>query len=146
MAQTDAQPSPQPHSSPQVLEEPRIPGGAKAAAVGGGVIASVCCGNGLIAVIATVFGAGGVVAFLNSWVSMQGVTLISTGFAMLLVAGIAAWVTRRARAGLSAVDGRRVYGRTLYRLAAWGLGGYIAYFIIVNALLSLFGFEYATNK
>lgn len=143
MAQTDAQPSPQPHSSPQVLEEPSIPGAAKVAAVGGGVIASVCCGTGLIAVIATLFGAGSVVAFLTTWVDMQGVTLISTAFVIALVLGLTAWVTRRARAALSSEDGRRVFGRTLYRLAAWALAGYIVYFIIVNMLLTLFGFEYA---
>jgi hypothetical protein len=109
------------------------------------VLASVCCGGGLLAVIATVLGAGGVVAFLRSWVEMQGVTLISTALAIGLVFALAAYVTRRAAAGVPAPETRGMYRRTLYRLAGWALGGYVAYFIVVNMVLSLFGFEYLEN-
>jgi hypothetical protein len=35
-----------------------------------------------------------------------------------------------------------MYRRSLYRLAGWALGGYVAYFIVVNMVLSLVGFEY----
>ncbi len=143
MAQTSVQPAAQPLSSPCVLEEPHIPMSGKLAAAGGGVIASVCCGQGLIAVLATVFGAGSVVAFTTTWVRMQGVTLISAALAIGLVLAIAGRVTRHTRTELAPQDSRRVYGRALFRLTGWALAGYVAYFIVVNAVLSLVGFEYA---
>jgi hypothetical protein len=142
MVQMNVQPDSQPQSIAPGLEEPAIPLGGKLAAAGGGVIASVCCGKGLIAVLATVLGAGSVVAFTTSWVKMQGVTLVSAAFAIGLVLAIAAHLTRSAREGMGSVDARRVYGRTLLRLTGWALGGYVVYFIGFNMVLSLVGFEY----
>jgi hypothetical protein len=73
---------------------------------------------------------------------MQGVTLLSAAFAIVLVLGLAGYLTRHARAGMSAPDSRRVFGRALFRLAGWALAGYAAYFIVVNMVLELVGFEY----
>lgn len=143
MSQTRVQPQPQQAPSTQVLDEPRIGGGSKACAAGAGVLGSVCCGGGLAAVIATSIGAGGAVSFMRTWGNMQGVTLISTGLAIVLVLALSWFVTRRARAGLAPAAGRHVFGRALFQLAAWALAGYFVYFIVINALLSLAGFEYA---
>lgn len=146
MSQTQAQPGPQPAASPQTLDEPHIGGSAKACAAGAGVIGSVCCGGGLAAVTATGMGAVGAVTFMRSWGNMQGVTLISTTVAILMVVGLSWFITRRARVGLPAEAGRRVFGRAFFRLAAWALAGYFVYFILVNMILSMVGFEYAGSN
>ncbi len=137
-----------PRSSPQaapetrtLIQEARVPNSAKACAVAGGVIGSVCCGTGVVALIATIIGSASL-ANWTLWGGMQGLTLMSTGVVLLLVLGLAALVTRQARAGLAGSDGRRVYMRALSRLAAWGLVGYAAYFIIVNMILQIAGFHY----
>lgn len=143
MSSTKVQPKPPEAPSNQVLDEPRIGTGSKACAVGAGVLGSVCCGGGLAAVIATAIGAGGAVSFMRTWGNMQGVTLISTGLAIALVLALSWFVTRRARADLAPEAGRQVFGQALFRLAAWALAGYFVYFIVINALLSLAGFEYA---
>ena len=142
MVELNVQPGSQPSPGARVLDDPPLPAACKAAAAGGGVLASVCCGGGLLAVIATVVGAGGTVAFLRSWVEMQGVTLVSTALAIALVLGLAAYVTRRATAGMPAAETSGMYRRSLYRLAGWALVGYVAYFIVVNMVLGLVGFEY----
>jgi hypothetical protein len=143
VSQPQAQPSAEPAPSPQFLEEPRLSAGHKAGALGAGVLSSVCCGAGPAAVIATGLGATGAVAWMRSWANMQGVTLVSTGLAIAIVAGLALVVTRRARAGLAPIAARQVYGRALFRLAAFALAGYFLYFIVFNAVLALAGFEYA---
>ena len=96
--------------------------------------------------MATAVGATGVALFFRSWISMQGLTLISVAVAIALVLGVAAVVTRRARPGLAPADRRQVYGRALTRLAGWALAGYVAYFIVVNMVLDLVGFKYPSMK
>ncbi len=96
----------------------------------------------MAAVAATAIGAVGAVGFMRSWANMQGITLISTLIAILLVVALAWWLTRRARAELPRQQYRRVFRRSLFRLSAWALGGYMAYMGIVTAILSLVGFEY----
>jgi hypothetical protein len=123
------------------LETPR-PNAGKACALGAGVLGAVCCGGGLIAVGATVVGATGAALFMRSWVDMQGITLISSTLAIVAVLALAAWTSRRARAGLAAQDARHVYGRTVMVLGAWALGGYFAFYVIAGSLLTLIGFEY----
>ncbi len=98
--------------------------------------------GGLAAVVATAIGAVGAVGFMRSWANMQGITLISTLVAILLVIGLAWFVTRRARAELPRQQYRRVFRRSLFRLSAWALAGYMAYMVIVTAILSLVGFDY----
>ncbi len=142
MSETHTQPGPQPAPSPQTLDEPHIGAGSKACAVGAGVIGSVCCGGGPAAVIATWMGAVGAVTFMRTWSNMQGVTLISTGFAILLVLALSWFVTRRARVSLAPDAARRVFGRALFVLAAWGLAGYFIYFVVINVILDIAGFEY----
>lgn len=68
--------------------------------------------------------------------------MISTLIAILLVVGLAWWITRRARAELPRQQYRRVFRRSLFRLSAWALAGYMAYMVVVSAVLSLAGFEY----
>ena len=96
----------------------------------------------MAAVAATAIGAIGAVGFMRSWANMQGITLISTLVAILLVVALAWWLTRRARAELPRQQYRRVFRRSLFRLSAWALGGYMAYMVVVTAILSLVGFEY----
>ena len=36
---------------------------------------------------------------------------------------------------------RRVFGRAFYRLAIWGLGGYMAYMLLGSAILTAVGFQ-----
>ncbi len=143
MSQLKVQPDPQHAPSTQILDGPHIGGSSKACAAGAGVLGSVCCGGGLAAVIATGVGAGGAVTFMRTWGSMQGVTLISTGLAILVVLALGWFGTREVRAGLPAEAGRQVFGRALFQLCAWALAGYVVYFIGVNTLLSLVGFTYA---
>lgn len=81
----------------QSFDEAHIGGAAKACAAGAGVIGSVCCGAGPTAVIASALGAGGAVSFMLSWGNMQGVTLISTGIALLVVLSLSWLVTRGVR-------------------------------------------------
>ena len=74
--------------------------------------------------------------------NMQGITLLSSLAAILLIVGLAWWLTRRARAELPRQQYRRVFRRNLFRLSAWALTGYMAYMVSVTAILSLVGFEY----
>jgi hypothetical protein len=124
------------------LEEPQITSAGKACAVGGGVIAAVCCGGGLAAVVATLLGAVGAVSFMRTWANMQGITLLSTLFAILLIVGLARWLTRGYRQELSPAQYRDVFRRTLFRLSAWALAGYMFYMVVVTTVLNLIGFEY----
>ena len=79
---------------------------------------------------------------MRSWANMQGITLISTLAAILLIVGLAWWQTRRLRARLPRQQYRRVFRRSLFRLSAWALAGYMAYMVVVTAILSLVGFDY----
>lgn len=79
---------------------------------------------------------------MRSWANMQGITLLSTLLAILLIVGLAWWLTRRARAELPRREYRRVFRRSLFRLSAWALAGYMAYMVVVTAILSLIGFDY----
>lgn len=145
MSQIDVRPSPQTSTDTGLLADARIPVAAKTCAVGAGVMSSVYCGTGVVAAVAAAVGAGGVLAFTKSWVQMQGLTLVSAAFAIAVVLGLAAWVTRRARASVPAGARLRIYQRSLVRLAAWALGGYAVYFVLVNMILGLLGFKYSTS-
>lgn len=79
---------------------------------------------------------------MRSWANMQGITLISTLVAILLVIALAWWVTRRQRAELPRPQYRRVFRRSLFRLSAWALAGYMIYMVIITMILSLVGFEF----
>ncbi len=91
----------------------------------------------MAAVAATAIGAVGAVGFMRSWANMQGITLISTLIAFLLIIGLAWWMTRRARAQLPRQQYRRVFRRSLFRLSAWALAGYMAYMVVISAVLGL---------
>lgn len=135
-----------PEAAPSALSaSPAAPVGAggKTCAVGAGVLASVCCGNGIVTVLATVAGATGVVGFATHWMGMQGLTLLSVAVAVLIVLAAAALGTRRARAGLPDEQRRQVYLQATGRLAVWALGGYALYFVVVNAVLTVVGFKLA---
>jgi len=106
------------------------------------VIGAVCCGGGIAAFVATTVGALGAATFMRSWFSMQGVTLISSSFAVVAILALALFVTRRARAGLAAPDRRRVYVRALTRLGGWGLAGYFGWVVIAGIIMQLVGFKY----
>lgn len=73
---------------------------------------------------------------------MQGVTLISDVLAILLVLALAWWQTRRFRTHLPLADYRRIFGRSLFRLSAWALGGYMAFMVFSSIVLRLVGFQY----
>ncbi|MPY79825.1 MAG: hypothetical protein GEV04_15425 [Actinophytocola sp.] len=111
-----------------------------------GMLGAVCCGGGLVAAGAMVFGATGAAVFMRTWAEMQGITLIFSTLAVLVILALAALVSRGARAGLSAEDARRVYGRTVLVLGAWALSGYFAFYIIVDSVLTLIGFEYPKTQ
>lgn len=128
--------------SPRTIQEPALSIPAKSCAVGSGIIGSVCCGHGLVAMIATAAGATGVAAFVESWGLMQGLTLISFAFTVSVMLLLTLAVTRRARAGLAPAERRRVYGRSMARLGGWMLGGYFFMFVIVSAIAGLAGFKY----
>lgn len=142
MSHPETMPAPMPASGTQTIEEPALNIPAKSCAVGGGIIGSVCCGHGLVSLVATVAGATGVMAFVGSWGAMQGLTLISFAFTVSVVLLLALAVTRRARAGLAPAERRRVYGRSTARLGGWMLGGYFFMFVVVNAIAGLAGFKY----
>lgn len=73
---------------------------------------------------------------------MQGITLISTLFAIALIVGLAYWQTRQYRRTLPRPQYRDVYKRTLFRLSGWALAGYMAYMVVVSSVLNLVGFQY----
>lgn len=91
----------------------------------------------MAAVVATAVGAVGAAGFMRSWANMQGVTLISTLVAIVLVVALAWFVTRRSRAGLPPDGARRVFRRSLFRLSGWALAGYMAYMVIISAVLGV---------
>lgn len=95
-----------------------------------------------MAVAATLVGSAAAVHWMRSAASMQGTTLIMDVVAIGLVALLAWWQTRKARAWLRPTDYRRVFGRAFYRLAAWGLAGYMVYMVFGSALVSLLGVTY----
>lgn len=82
------------------------------------------------------------VQFMRSWGNMQGVTLISTLAALALVVGLAYVTVAPRRYALPPTEFRRLFGRNLYRLSAWALGGYMVYMVIVSTVLTLVGFKY----
>jgi len=79
---------------------------------------------------------------MRTWANMQGVTLLSTLFAIALIVGLAWFLTRRQRVELPRDAYRRVFRRTLFRLSAWALAGYMAWMVVVSAILNMVGFEY----
>ncbi len=79
---------------------------------------------------------------MRTWGNLQGITLLSTLAAFALIVGLALWQTRRQRGELPPDAYRSTFRRTLFRLSVWGLAGYMAYMVIVTAVLSLIGFEY----
>lgn len=143
MTASQTQPAVQPAPATRSLEEADVGRGSKTCAAGAGVVGAVCCGGGAAAVAATAVGAIGAAGFMRTWVSMQGVTLISSTFAVLVVLALTVFVTRRARAGLAPAEGRRVYLRSLTRLGGWALLGYFAWVVIGNIVLTLINFKYA---
>lgn len=92
----------------------------------------------MAAVVATAIGAVGAAEFMRSWANMQGITLLSTLAAILLVVGLAWFVTRKQRANLPPEGSRRVFRRSLFRLSAWALAGYMAYMVVIGSVLGLF--------
>ena len=96
----------------------------------------------MAAVAATAVGAVGAVGFMRTWGSMQGLTLISSTFAVLVVLALTVFVTRRARAGLAPADRRSVYLRSLTRLGGWALAGYFAWVVVGNSIMALISFKY----
>lgn len=142
MTSSQTQPALQPAPASHSLEEADVGRGNNACAAGAGVVGAVCCGGGLAAVVATAVGATGAAIFMRTWVTMQGVTLISSTFAVLVVLALTAYVTRRAREGLAPADRRRVYLRSLTRLGGWSLAGYFAWVVVGNTVLTLIGFKY----
>jgi hypothetical protein len=79
---------------------------------------------------------------MRTWANMQGITLLSTLFAILLIVGLARWLTRGYRQELPPAQYRDVFRRTLFRLSAWALAGYMFYMVVVTTILNLIGFEY----
>uniref|UniRef100_A0A7C1FTS2 Uncharacterized protein n=1 Tax=Thermomicrobium roseum TaxID=500 RepID=A0A7C1FTS2_THERO len=79
---------------------------------------------------------------MRTWANMQGITLLSTLFAILLILGLARWLTRGYRRELPPAQYRDVFRRTLFRLSAWALAGYMIYMVVVSAILNLIGFQY----
>lgn len=73
---------------------------------------------------------------------MQGLTLLSTLLAILLVVGLAWWLTRRQRRELPPEGYRHVFRRSLFRLSAWALAGYMAYMVVISGIISALGFQY----
>ncbi len=98
----------------------------------------------MAAVAATMAGSAAAVAWMRSFVAMQGFTLISDVVAILLVVGLAWWQTRRFRPWMAPTDYRGLFQRSLLRLSAWALAGYMAYMAVLDPLLRVVGFHYAT--
>lgn len=142
MATVQTRPEPKAAPATQSLEEAQLGWSGKTCAAGAGVVGAVCCGGGAAAVAATAVGALGAVGFMRTWFSMQGLTLISASFAVLVVLGLTLLVTRRARAGLPPEGRRRVYLRSLTSLGGWALAGYFAWVVIGGIVLQLIGFKY----
>lgn len=143
MSQPDARAMPLVAPSPQTINEPSLGTPAKAAAVGTGIVGSVCCGSGLATMIGTGVGATGAVAFMHNWgAGGQGLELISFAFVVAVMLLLTRRVTRRAREGLAPAEGRRVYGRSLGRLSAWMLGGFIFMTVIVSTFATIVHYSY----
>jgi Ca2+/Na+ antiporter len=83
---------------------------------------------------------------MRNWGNMQGVTLISTALAIALIVWLARFVTRHERAALPADAYRHVFRRSLFRLSAWALAGYMAYMVVVSMVLNLIGFQYPESS
>ncbi len=81
-----------------------------------------------------------------TWGNMQGVTLVATSVAVLLVLSLSWFVTRHVRTRSVPDDRPRVVGRVLFRRSAWALAGYFVYFFVINMLLGLAGFDYAGSE
>lgn len=79
---------------------------------------------------------------MRSWGGMQGFTLVSDVVAIAIVLALAWWQTRRFRQGVHPADYRRIYGRSLFRLSAWALGGYMLFTVFSSVVLRLVGFQY----
>lgn len=94
-----------------------------------------------MAVAATLVGSTAAVGWMRSAASMQGLTLIMDILAIGFIVLLAWWQTRHARSWLRPADYRRVFGRAFYRLAIWGLGGYMAYMLLGSAILTAVGFQ-----
>lgn len=73
---------------------------------------------------------------------MQGLTLVSDVVVVLIVLSLAWWQTRSFRTYLAPKDYRRVYGRSIYRLAVWTLAGYMFYMVFSPVVMALVGFQY----
>ena len=73
------------------------------------------------------------------WVALGflGGALLAT-----LIVGLARWLTRGYRQELPPAQYRDVFRRTLFRLSAWALAGYMFYMVVVTTILNLIGFEY----
>lgn len=96
----------------------------------------------MAAVAATLLGSVAAVKFMRSWGNMQGVTMISNAVAILLVVALAAWQVWPLRRTVPSAHFRRLFARSLYRLSAWALAGYMAYMVIGSMILTVTGFEY----
>lgn len=79
---------------------------------------------------------------MRAWANMQGVTLISTLAAVAIVVGLAYLTVAPRQRSLPSAEFRRLFGRNLYRLSAWALGGYMFYMVVVSTFLKLVGFRY----
>jgi len=80
---------------------------------------------------------------MRTWVAMQGFTLVSDLIAAVLIIVLARYQTRRYRSWMRPADYQRVFKRSLVRLAAWGLAGYMVYMAVITPLLTLMHFSYA---
>lgn len=81
---------------------------------------------------------------MRSWAAMQGFTLVSDVVAVLLILLLARYQTRHYRPWMRPADYQRVFRRSLLRLAAWGLAGYMAYMAMLDPLLHTIRFTYAS--
>lgn len=88
-------------------------------------------------------GSAAAVGFMRTWVAMQGFTLASDLVAAVLILLLAWYQTRRYRGWTRPADYRRLFKRSVLRLAAWGLAGYMVYMAVITPLLTLMHFSYA---
>lgn len=110
----------------------------------GGLLASGCCGTSALTLSMVGVGAGSAAGAIGADLNMQAVTMIGLAVGVALIVGASYLLTRPFRGRVPAPVFRQMLRRNLTRMAAWSVGSYVLWFVIIQPVLGKAGVHVPT--
>jgi cell shape-determining protein MreD len=102
---------------------------------GAGLLATSCCGSGALSLALIGLGAGSSFGAFAATHDMQAMSLVFFALAVAVVLSASYFAIYRRRARISGMAFRALYLQTLTRTAAWSVGAYLVWFIILQPIM-----------